>query len=246
MNERRLTSLQNPLVKHLVNLRDDAKYRYAHGSVVIEGVKPVGEVARHIKKLFVLESVSDFFLEGAERWIVSEPVMKKISGMNATEGVLAEVAMPAFSSLKQAQFILALDRISDPGNLGTLLRTALALGWDGVYMLRGCCDPFNDKALRSARGAHFRIPIAEGSVDGLRKLAMEGNLDTFVADLSGRQPREVPSLGGKILVLGNEAQGASKEIHLFCSRVTIPMPGEMESLNVAVAGGILMYELKNK
>src|SRR6185295_12199026 len=96
------------------------------------------------------------------------------------------------------------------------------------------CDPFNEKAIRAARGAHFRLPLAMGSYEDLKRIVKENNLDPLVADLEGSTPSELSKNKGKLLVLGNEANGASAEIQQFCSKVTIPMPGEMESLNVAI------------
>ena len=244
MDSKLLTSLQNPAVKHLVKLRNDPKYRYEQQSLIVEGCKLIREIIPYIKRIYIEESFKDFPENVPETWIVSDAVMKKISGMTSPEGIVAEVCMPAFSSLKNMRYILALDGINDPGNLGTLMRTALALGWDGAYFLPDCCDPFNEKAVRSARGAQFRLPFARGSAAELHRLAIENNLTIYVADLQGSSPEIIAKEAGKILVLGNEARGASEEIGRFATRITIPMPGEMESLNVGIAGGILMYELK--
>jgi TrmH family RNA methyltransferase len=238
-----ITSLKHPLIKHLVKLRLDHKYRYENNSILIEGVKPVQEVATYIKKLIRLDSHSSN-LAIPEEWIVTEAIMKKISGMTSPEGIVAEVQMPSFSSLKGLKLILGLDGINDPGNMGTLLRTALALGWEGAYILPNSCDPYNEKTIRAARGAHFRLPLGMGSCEQLKKIAQENHLEPLVADLKGQIPEQINKQKGRLLVLGNEAHGASKDIQFFCSKVTIPMPGEMESLNVAIAGSILMYLLK--
>jgi RNA methyltransferase, TrmH family len=244
MNKKWISSLQNPLVKHLIKLRNDAAYRYEQQSLVIEGIKPVQEVAPFIKKLIYAENSSFPSLNIGEEWTVSDAVFNKISGMSSPEGVLAEVKMPSFSALKGLKFIVALDGINDPGNLGTLLRTALALGWEGAFILPNSCDLFNEKALRSARGAHFRLPLLKGTAQDLKQLINDNGLKAVVGDLRGCPPDQLSTNQGKLLVLGNEAHGASEEIKAFCTKVTIPMPGEMESLNVAVAGGILMYILR--
>lgn len=243
-NERYITSLQNPLVKHLVKLRSNRDYRYAQRSFLVEGMKPIQEVASYIKKLVYVNSVDVSRLVDSEKWLVTESVMKKVSGMTSSEGVLAEVEMPQVSSLKGLQYLIAFDGVNDPGNLGTLLRTALALGWQGAFILPNSCDPFNEKAVRAARGAHFRIPIKFGTFEELKQIAEQNKLEFLAADLEGLAPEKIHSKKGKVLVLGNEAHGASAEIRQFCTKVTIPMPGEMESLNVAIAGGILMYLLK--
>lgn len=246
MKNETLTSLQNPLVKHVVKLRNEKEYRYEQKSVIVEGIKPVLEVAPFIKKVFYIESLSHLVSAIQNKWAVSPEVMAKMTGMQHPEGLLAEVVMPEFSSLADLKYIVALDNINDPGNMGTLLRTALALGWEGLYILENSCDPFNEKVLRAARGAHFRLPIAFGFASTLRQLIQNNGLKGYAADVKGCSPNQVDISSGVLLVLGNEAHGCSEEVLNFCSKVSIPMPGEMESLNVAVAGGILMYAIKKK
>ncbi len=244
--KRHVTSLQHPFVKHLVKLRLDRAYREEQQVLVIEGSKPVRELSSCLRKLIYTESQGSCGLSAPEDWIVTEAVMKKISGLSSPEGILAEVSMPSYVSLKNLKYILVLDGINDPGNLGTLLRTALALGWEGVYLLPNTCDLYNEKALRAARGAHFKLSLARGTSGGLKKLIQENDLKPFVADLHGQSLKQIFTHKGILLVLGNEAHGASKEINSLCSKITIPMLGDMESLNVAIAGSILMYLLRNQ
>lgn len=246
---KQITSLQHPIVKHFVKLRQNTDYRWDHQSVVVEGIKPVKEVSlsQQVKRILAYD---DTYLppgiSAEEILIVNDGIMKKVSGMQTPEGILAEVAMPKPASLKGMRYLIAFDRVSDPGNLGTLMRTALALGWEGAFLLPESCDPFNEKALRAARGATFRLPMAAGDWKDLKKLIEENKLEPVVADLQGISIKEFKAEKGILLVLGNEAQGISQEAEKMCQKVTIPMPGEMESLNVAVAGGILMYALIKK
>ncbi|GBF90560.1 hypothetical protein Rsub_03132 [Raphidocelis subcapitata] len=180
--------------------------------------------------------------------------------------------------------LLVLEAVQDPGNLGTLLRCALAFGWDAVLLLPGCCDPFNEKALRASRGAALRLPLAEASWGELEALAADAGLALLAAEPEeeegggaeageaaggaeragpdargggpGRQRRQRQGDGGAAaagavarggcvgLVLGSEGQGLSATALRRCRRVAVPMaPGRMESLNVSVAGGILMFML---
>ena len=168
------------------------------------------------------------------------------------------------------QRLLALDRIQDPGNLGTLLRTALAFGWDGVYLLPGCADAYGDKAIRSSRGAALRVACGRGDLAGLRAVAAAHRLTLLAAEPepegdepTGQQQQQdpegnnlLPASPGVCLVLGSEGQGLSPEVLAACQPVAIPMYGAepaagasgthlpcMESLNVGVAGGILMFML---
>lgn len=244
---KQITSLQNALVKHLVHLRQNSDYRHEHKSVVIEGIKMVQEIGPGcaIKNLLVSDpSLIPHALNPIETYLVDEAVMKKISGVLKPEGIIAEVEMPKFSNLEKSSFIIALDNVSDPGNQGTILRTALAFGWDGVFLLGEGCDPFNEKSLRASRGATFKLPIATGSWKQLEALAARMQIKPLVANLEGISLDNMQKTEKCILVLGNEAHGPSAEVLAHCQKIAIPMPGHMESLNVAVAGGILMYVLR--
>lgn len=244
---KRITSGNHPLVKHLVKLRQNRDYRYEHQSLVVEGVKPVEELGRHARfKLIVTynEAMIPIGAEADEILLVNDGVMKKVSGMQSPEGLVVEIDMPKPVSLQGMKYILALDGVSDPGNVGSLLRTALALGWEGAFILNDSCDPFNDKALRSARGATFRLPLCWGNFDQLKELVSGSQLTPLVADISGKELSELISDKPTLLVMGNEAHGPTSEIKDFCQAITIAMPGSMESLNVSVAGGIMMYALR--
>lgn len=245
---KQISSLNHPLVKHLVKLREDRSYRYEQKSVLIEGFKLINEACQtSLPKALLACSEANIptHIEPSTVILVTDSIMKKVSGMVSSEGLVAEVSMPTPSSLDGMNHIVALDAVSDPGNMGTLLRTALALGWNGAFILPNSCDPFNDKAIRSGRGAQLRFPIAFGSSDDLRNLVEKNRWQTLVADLEGTAPALLTPSNKRLLVLGNEAHGPSQSIKAFCKKVTIPMPGEMESLNVAVAGSILMYILKS-
>lgn len=242
-----IRSLNHPLIKHLVHLRQNTDYRHEHESVVIEGIKMVKEVASHYPVKALLAYDETFIPKGLKAdkvYLATEEVMKKASGMKSPEGVMAEVAMPKIATLKSKRYIIAIDGVNDPGNLGTLLRTALALGWEGAFVLNESCDPYNEKALSAARGATFRLPIMQGNWEQLKKLIKEESLHPLVADLSGTPPSQIKPVNGLLLVMGNEAHGPSEEAKSLCQAVSIPMLGKMESLNVSVAGGILMYELQ--
>jgi RNA methyltransferase, TrmH family len=244
---RTITSLNHPLVKHLLKLRKESAERYLHQALILEGSKPIEEVSFLITRLLYTSAYASFAASiSGEKWLVTESILQKISGMSSPEGVIAEIRMPSFVSLDKVQQVLALDGISDPGNLGTLLRTALALGWEAVYFLPGSCDPFNEKALRAGRGAHFKLALARGSAEELQQWAKREGVQALVADLKGKPPNLLPCAKRRLLIVGNEAHGASEAVHRFCQPIAIPMPGKMESLNVAVAGGILLYLLSNK
>lgn len=247
MNE--IISIQNPLVKHLVKLRENKSYRYAEKRTVIEGVKLVKEVCHYITPSAIFITEKQRHLEKeignlSPLYIVSENVMKKITGVINPEGILAEVPLSEETKFKKVSSLLVLEAINDPGNLGTLIRSALALGWDGVYFLPDCCDPYNEKAMRASKGGIFHLSHESGSWERLLEIAKQNNLTLFVADLEGQSVDELSNYSKPCaLVLGNEAKGVSKKAKQICNPLTIPMK-KMESLNVGVAGGILLYLLR--
>ena len=147
---------------------------------------------------------------------------------------------------------------------GTLLRTAVALGWEACFLLPGCCDPFNDKALKAGRGAAFKLPLAEGNWQALRQVLERHNMQCYGASPhieESQTPRQRPLVESKLeelseepavrsnavcIVLGSEGQGLSETAMQHSMPLSIPMTGAMESLNVSQAGAILMYALGGK
>jgi len=242
-----ITGLQNPLVKHLVRLKKDSAYRKESGSVLVEGKKILSELPSEIKIKTLI--VTDFELvpKGIscnEIIQVNPAVFKKICHTISPEGIAAEIMIPEPKKIDDLHRIVALDRVSDPGNLGTICRTALALGWEAVFLLTGCCDLWNDKVIRASKGAVFKIPFVVGDWDELADIMHRNKMTGLAADLEGELPEKFSEIQKIVLVLGNESEGLSKEAGQFCKRVTIPIDPGMESLNVSIAGGILMYALK--
>ncbi|KAL0726144.1 hypothetical protein Bca4012_022237 [Brassica carinata] len=204
---------------------------------------------------------------------VSSLVMKKLSGVQSTESVEAVALMRIPSSFidleddedmivsdckkwfPSAHRVLVLDSIQDPGNLGTLIRSAMAFNWDGAFLLPGCCDPFNDKALRASRGASFQLPIVSGNWNHLNLLESQFQMKllaghpastTTLKPVSKLSLEFAQSLADKplCLILGSEGHGLSEQSRQVCDLVSIPMEGEFESLNVSVAGGIFLFMLQ--
>lgn len=246
---RKLSSMDHSHVKHLAKLRLNRDYRYEHQSVIVAGIKPVMELISHCHVKSLLAYDETFIPQGVkadEIFLVDEQIMKKVSGMVSPEGLLAELAMPLQADFHGMKKVVALDAIGDPGNIGSLIRTALALGWDGIYLLENCCDPYNEKSLRAARGATFRIPIRMGSWSDLKRLIKDNEWFPVVADLKGVSPESLSKKERIILILSNEAHGPSENASALGTKVSIPMSGKMESLNVSVAGALLMYSFEAK
>ncbi len=237
----RIVSLQNPEVKRLVKLRENPDFREQERSVLITGFKLIGELTERFtpKQIYAQSPYKNL-----PTTLVSSEVMKKITALNSPEPIAAEFPLPPSSDLNPLSFVLVLDRINDPGNMGTLIRTALALGWEGLFLLPGCVDPFHDKVVRASRAALFTLPWKKGSWEELLALKSENSL--FVADMEGTPLPELQSPKSAFLLLSNEARGASLKAKQQGQSVCIPIQNEMESLNVAIAGALLMYHLRKK
>ncbi len=246
MQHQEITSLQNPIVKHFVKLRDSRSFRKAQNSVLIMGTKLVQELSKHhpLKTLLVEKGAAPPNIQAGQIYTVTPEILKKITGLEQPEPYAAEIALPASHDLSHKKFLLALDGISDPGNLGTLIRTAFALGWDGVFICEGSADPYNDKALRAAKGATFHLPLYEGSFQELDQLIEKNRLSVYIADMDGQKVGTQKFQSPFILILGSEAHGVQFKPKTRAQILSVPMREKMESLNVAVAGGILMYFMR--
>jgi TrmH family RNA methyltransferase len=230
-------------VKRLVKLRDDKAFRSQEKSVVIVGEALVRDVAAHLP-LKTLISAQPFSLSAQESYIGSPDVLKKIITLETEDLVAAEVALPPPNSLEKKKKIIVLDALADPGNVGTILRTALGLGWDGAFLTPHTADPFNDKALRAARGAPLFLPLRQGSWAELEQLVRSNNMAVYVADIGGKNLSSAVFKAPLALILGHETKGPSPAAKKIGQPVSIPMTDKMESLNVASAAAILMYQIQ--
>lgn len=247
MTSKDLTSLQHPLIKHLVKVRDEKTYRLKAQSALVSGIKLVCELASccHIKTLLTAQGYQPPLpLKADQTVIVTPEILKKVTALQNPEPIAAEIALPKPCDLKGRSPLLILDQLSDPGNLGTLMRTALALGWKGVFLTPGTADPFNDKALRAAKGATFKLPLRQGSYEELFQLVRENQLNLLIADAQGEPISSLTPSQATALVLGNESHGTHPDLKSKGKAIAIPMQGEIESLNVAAAGAILMFSLQ--
>ncbi|QVL57882.1 MAG: RNA methyltransferase [Simkaniaceae bacterium] len=243
MYTKEIKSLQHPIVKHLVKLRKERRYRLEKESLLLEGKKMIFEYCGPIKILLTTKDAPiPNHLHPKTTLFVSFEIIEKISGTKAPEPYLAEVPLPSSSTLEGKERLLALDGISDPGNVGTLIRTALALGFDGIFLTKNSADPFMDKALRAAKGATFHLPIQMGTEEELIALIKKNGLIPYIADGNGSTKTALTS--PLILILGNEANGPSQTLKKLGQLIAIPIVKETESLNVAVAGGILMNKFQ--
>lgn len=224
-----ISSLQNPLVKHLVKLRESRSYRIQSQSTVVSGVKVVAEISRYFAPILLLVAEDHPIPEGIppeKIYTVGKSILRKVSGLISPEGILAEMPLPPQDSLEKMHRILALDQIADPGNMGTLLRTALALGWEGAFILEKSVDLFNEKVLRASRGAPFLLPFRIGTAEELALLIEKNALVPLAADLDGVPISSIPVPEKPLLILGNEAHGVSRKWEGSAPKSRSPCSGQ--------------------
>ncbi len=246
MVSKEISSLQHPKIKDLVSLRRDKDIRTQRQEVVLIGKKMIEEISskKPLKAIYSLAPQPHISAE--ERYSVTQPILEKITGLSTSDGLVAVAAMPAPGLPAKLNRLLILDQLSDPGNLGTLLRTALALNWDAIAMTPGTVDPFNDKALRASKGALFFLPFAHLSLPEIQEICRKSHLTPFIADLGGTNVENVAWPSSSALVLSNEGSGPSSMVEKWGQKIEIPMHNGVESLNVAVSGAILLYLMGHK
>jgi TrmH family RNA methyltransferase len=238
MLAKEISSLQHPIVKKCVKLRTSKKARYENRQLLLTGSKLIEE-AKSVDLLFTI-NWDPISCQAAERYLVTKEVLKKITGQMGPEPYAALVPMPNFHNLHGKKRLLALDKVTDPGNVGSLIRTAFGLGFEGIFLVEGCADPFNEKVLRSAMGAALRFPIQQGSLSELLYLAAD--YTPLIADMGGTCIAEVQKPKSPLLILGSESHGVSEELKGTFPHISIPIQG-VESLNVSAAGAIILYHL---
>lgn len=254
MEKKLVTSRQNPLCVHLRKLAKSGSYRREAGEYLADGEKLWQEAVRWGAPIRRIITTSKSPLgtaltvpEGVEHIEVPPELMAYLSPMETPQGVLftlerQEAALPAEGKGRY----LALDGLQDPGNVGTIWRTADALGADGLFLLNRCADPFNPKTVRATMGACFRLPVWEVSLEELEHFTERSGMTLCAAALGGDcQTLGTFELDGYIPVIGNEGHGISEAVLAACQqRVMIPMRERCESLNAAAAATIMLWELR--
>ena len=248
-----ITSAQNPKIKLVRALMGRAKERRDADAFVIEGVRLVEEAeTRDWRFKFALYDASlnergsslveKLLLSEVDVEEVSEPLMKSLSDTETPQGILAVLESSLLPIPDSPNFLLIPDQIRDPGNLGTLLRTAAAAGVQAVFLPPETTDAFAPKVIRSGMGAHFCLPIQPMRWEKIRRETQ--GLQIYLADMDGISCWETNLRGPLALIVGSEAEGASEEAReLATQKISIPMSGDMESLNAGVAGSVLMFEV---
>ena len=266
----RISSKDNSLIKHIKRLKEK-KYRDEYGEFIVEGLKLINEAIQEnadIRQIVVcdgcdnsemIESHLKYEMARLDFIYVPQNIFKMISDVENPQGVLAVIGKiktnrddnkeagqtPKTSNINlNEDIILALDDIQDPGNLGTILRTADSVGLKQILVSKGTADAYNPKVVRSTMGAIFRINVieCENLKETLKELQSK-DYKVMTTSLKAKKSIYEVDYKKKIIVIGNEANGVSKEIlNLADEKVIIPMLGKTESLNASVATGVILYE----
>lgn len=242
-----ITSKANPLVKKTKKL---LQKKYRKESYLIEGWHLYDEAVRAqatILKTFVLEDYQNRVQAKENVYLVNSSVLKELSDTKTPQGVVAEIAISKSDVKpdKKGRY-LVLEDVQDPGNLGTMVRTADAAALDAVIISSKSADLYNQKTLRSMQGSHFHLPVYRTDVLTFIEKCNQMGLATLATNLSRNSMayRDLPQKAPFALIMGNEGNGISHEMTKLAQTSThIPMPGQAESLNVAVAAGIVLFYL---
>lgn len=250
-----ITSTSNEQIKKLIQLKEKSKVRKTTGTFTVEGKKMFVEIpAEDLVSVYVSETFlkeNGELVKNKKYQIVSDQVFKKISDTVTPQGIVAVVKQKSYSidyiiekRNKEKSCIVVLDRLQDPGNMGTIVRTGEAAGISGIIMSKDSADIYNPKVIRSTMGSIFRVPFAivddlAAAVDTLK----DNGITTYAAHLKGELYNSGSLTKDCTLLIGNEARGLSEEISAKADKlIKIPMHGKVESLNAAIATAILMYE----
>jgi TrmH family RNA methyltransferase len=252
-----ITSRKNPQIQQIKKLLSSSSLRQKEGVFVVEGVRLVEEAVSSgwvLREILITDEVNGrgrYLFEktskpDCNRYVVSGAVMADISDTETPQGIVAVVEQRKLPLPEKLDFILILDAIRDPGNVGTILRTASAAGVNVVLIAPETSDPFSPKVLRAGMGAQLKLPVWVGDWPTLSLLIKKiAGIRTLLADIGeGAVFWEASLKDAVALIVSNEATGPSPNARSLADGViTIPMPGKSESLNAAIAASIMIYEV---
>lgn len=238
-----ITSKSNALIKEIAKL-NEKKHRRESGLYLVEGVKPVNECIAAkcgVQKIICTEKLAESYCDAI---IVSEEVFGSVSSEKTPQGVIAVVKIPQAELKAPQDSCLLLDRLQDPGNLGTIIRTANAAGYSEIYMVN-CTDPYSPKAVRASMSGIFFVTVYQGELDKILEVLQDTPL--ICADMHGENIFDFIPPQKFCLCIGNEGSGIDEIIKNRADcKVKIPMRETCESLNAAVSAGIAMYALNER
>ncbi|MEE1086455.1 MAG: RNA methyltransferase [Schaedlerella sp.] len=253
-----ITSTGNQQVKEIVQLQKKSKARNQAGVFVVEGIRMVQETPpERLEKLYVTEGFykkyKDSLPKGCKPELVSDVVFSYMSDTKTPQGVLAVVRQMKHKEehilAAENPHIMVLDNLQDPGNLGTIFRTAEAAGVNGLILSKDCVDIYNPKTIRSTMGAIYRMPFVyvEDIIESIERMKKK-DITVYAAHLKGKQSYDKEDYcKGTAFLIGNEGNGLRDEVTAKADIwVQIPMAGQVESLNAAIAAAVLMFEVSRQ
>ena len=250
---KRIESSQNAQVKHWKKLVTIRKDRDKSGEFLVEGIHLVEEALKDpswVLTLIVREGMkipSEWNLEDISMVEITMDIAKEIAETEYSQGIYAHCIQPKSTQKEQQNWknVLMIDAVQDPGNVGTMIRTADAAGLDAVILGKGSADAYNPKTVRSGQGSHFHIPIVKGDLSEWLQTFRGKGIPFYGTSLDDAVTyNHVESQSQFALIMGNEGSGLSQELLVQTDmNLKIPLLGQAESLNVAVATGILLYTL---
>lgn len=251
-----ITSTSNPQIKRLLQLQKKGKVRDEENVFVVEGLRMFAEVpANRVEKVYISETLynkkkrelnlQDFPLE-----ILSDSVFQHVSDTKTPQGILCVVKRKNYDleellKVENPHFMV-LDNLQDPGNLGTIVRTAEGAGVDAIFMSKDCVDIYNPKTIRSTMGSIYRMPfIYIEDIPELLNIFKKNGVKSYAAHLDGKNSYDKENYAtGTAILIGNEGNGLRDEVTENADiLVHIPMQGQVESLNAAIAASVLMFEV---
>nr|WP_302663549.1 RNA methyltransferase [uncultured Agathobaculum sp.] len=250
-----IQSRQNAALKHLTRLGRERKYRRSTGEMLCEGEKMLEEALRSgavlktvlARRGWESEMLREAESRGAALYCAEDALFRLASEVESPQNVIFSCMQPQWdaAALDGKEQVLLLDGLQDPGNLGTILRTAEAFALGAVVLCEGCADPFSPKVVRSTMGAVFRLPCVQLPLKEALDLLKTAGLPVYATALhEDSVPLSAVSLSRAAVIIGSEGRGVSAPaLRLSDKRVIIPMRGRAESLNAGVAAAIVIYEM---
>ena len=251
-----ITSTTNPQIKKLLQLQKKRKARDEEKVFIVEGLRMYAEVPEEqVEKVYVSESLynkkkQELQLDKFSFEILSDSVFRHVSDTQTPQGIMCIVKQKVYDEEKLLSFskphFIVLDNLQDPGNLGTIIRTAEAAGVNAIFMSKDCVDLYNPKTIRSTMGSVYRMPIVH--VDDILNLLekfKKSKIKSYATHLVGTHVYDQEDYeGGTAILIGNEGNGLKEEVANAADVwVKIPMCGQVESLNAAVAASVMMFEV---
>lgn len=255
-----IQSKDNKTIKHIISLQQ-RKYRQKFGEYMVEGIRAVTDIGKKdcLRSILIRESKRSELEPLVEKgftvssvYVVQDPIFDKIEHSVNGQGILGiakKCVNDLHSLIVEDGLYVALDGVQDPGNLGTIIRTAVAAGAKGIFLLKGTVDPYNEKCVRSTMSALCNIPIFEDvTLSEFYDFIKDNTIKTYVTSLENAKPYHTISYAKRtMIILGNEGNGVSRELIEMCDQaITIPMYGDIESLNVSIAAALCMYKVREQ